>query len=226
MISKKLHNFIHPKNGEIWMLHRVVEQRSTMPSQRCLEVTPGWLEQHILDRQRQGFHFVSLDEMNLAKHWISITLDDGYRDNLTFALPLFRHLGIPFTVYVSTGFIDNLSPMWWYPGQKIALSSDELLTLDADPLCTIGAHTVSHPYLSSLPIDSQREEITGSKLHLEKLLKHPVEHFSYPHGDYTSDTVALCRQLGFRTAVTTSGCTVRTDADPLRLDRINIVQPD
>lgn len=224
-IPRKIHNLFHPKRGEVWMLHRVVEHRSEEPSQRRLEVTPDWLEQRILECKRQGINFVSIEEMLTSRHSVCITLDDGYHDNLTLALPLFRKLGIPFTVYVTTGFLDNRHPMWWYPGQALALTTDELRTLDADPLCTIGAHTVSHPLLSTLPMEKQRNEITQCKYALESILGHPVLHFSYPHGDYNNDTIELCRQAGFRTAVTTSGRTVRTDTAPLHLDRINIVQP-
>ena len=42
-IKRKLYKAFHPVVGEIWMLHRVVEQRSQRPDQRVLEVTPDWL---------------------------------------------------------------------------------------------------------------------------------------------------------------------------------------
>ena len=226
MIPRRLNNLLHPKLGEVWMLHRVVEQRSADPGQRVLEVTPDWLEQRILDYREQGYRFVGIDNLPAKPKWVCVTLDDGYRDNLTVALPLFRRLQVPFCVYVTTGFLDNKMEMWWYPSQQLALGTDELLVLAADPLCTIGAHTVSHPHLDTLPADAQRLEIETSRRHLEVLLGSPVRHFSYPHGAYNSHTVELCRELGFQTAVTTNGRTVRTRYAPLQLDRLNIVQPD
>lgn len=207
------------------MLHRVVEQRSMPPTQRVLEVTPDWLCNEICTRREQGYFFVPLDDVSTSPRQIAITLDDGYADNLTVGLPLFERLQVPFTVYVTTGFIDNRMPMWWYDGQFLGLTTEQLRQLDASPLCTIGAHTVSHPHLSQLPADAQRLEIEESKLQLEGILGHPVRHFSYPHGDYNDTTVQICRSLGFSTAVTTSGRTVRTDTDLMTLDRINIVQP-
>ena len=226
MLPRRLNNLFHPKLGEVWMLHRVVEQRSAAPNQRVLEVTPDWLEKRILDCQKQGFRFVPIDEVDKGKHWICLTLDDGYRDNYDVALPLFKHLQVPFCVYVTSGFIDNQQPIKWYPDQQLALSTDELRALDQEPLCTIGAHTVSHPHLHELSIADQRLEIKESKQQLATLLEHPIVHFSYPHGAYNKQTVEICRELGFHTAVTTNGRTVRNNYDPLQLDRINIVQPD
>ncbi len=225
-LKRKIHNLLNPKIGEVWMLHRVVEQRSEQPDQRVLEVTPDWLEERIVERQRQGWHFVSLDNIRDSRHWICITLDDGYRDNYTLGYPLFKRMGIPFTVYVTTGFIDNQLPMWWYPGKQLGICTDELRKMDTDPLCTIGAHTVGHPKLDTLIYDQQYKEIAESRQALETLLGHEVSHFSFPHGAYNADTLDICHRLGFRTAVTTNGRTVRTDYAPLELDRLNIVQPD
>ena len=232
-ISRKIHNLLHPKIGEIWMLHRVVEHRSEKPEQRVLEVTPEWLEQKILEYQRKGYSFISIDDIPKLSTFhfplstfICITLDDGYRDNYTLAFPLFKRMGIPFVVYVTTGFIDSQCEMWWYPGEQLGIGTEELKRMTAEPLCTIGAHTVSHPKLATIPSKIQRHEIEQSKMQLESLLGTPITHFSFPHGSYNSDTLEICRSLGFKTAVTTNGRTVRTDYDPLQLDRINIVQND
>lgn len=243
MIPRRLNNLLHPKLGEVWMMHRVVEHRSDTPEQRMLEVTPNFLEQKILEHQRKGYCFLSIDDFlqreggmekdsyppilrRRKQKWICLTFDDGYRDNYTLAYPLLKRLGVPFTVYVTTGFIDNQMSMWWYPGERLGISTDELKALAADPLCTIGAHTVSHPHLDTLPPDAQRLEITTSKQQLEALLQGPVCHFSYPHGAYNSHTVDICSEMGIHTAVTTNGRTVRNNYNPLQLDRINIVQPD
>ncbi len=42
-----------------------------------------------------------------------VTFDDGYRDNLTEALPILRHYGIPATVFLATDHIGTASPLWW-----------------------------------------------------------------------------------------------------------------
>lgn len=232
-IKRKIYKAMHPVVGEIWMLHRVVEQRSEEPQQRVLEVTPGWLEDTIQEKQRKGWRFVSLDEMAMRglktvphnNHWICITFDDGYRDNYTLAYPLLKRLGVPFTVYVTTGFIDNQLPMWWYEGEQLGLSTEELKTLDAVPLCNIGAHTVSHPKLDTLTREQQYQEIATSKQVLETFLGHEVKHFSFPHGAYNNDTLAICRELGFKTIVQSWGGPLRRGEHPWPLPRINVIQP-
>lgn len=224
MIRRKIHNLLHPKTGEVWMLHRVVEQRSDVPEQRDLEVTAEWLERRISDYRARGYRFVPVDQLTSRGRWVCVTLDDGYRDNLTVALPLFRRLQVPFCVYVATGFLDNRREMWWYPGQPLALGTDELRRLATEPLCTIGAHTVSHSRLDTLARADQQREIVQSKQELETLLNRKVNHFSYPHGAYNADTVAICREAGFHTAVRSWGGSFRRGDSLLAINRVNITQ--
>lgn len=257
-IKRKLYKAFHPVVGEIWMLHRVVEQRSEKPEQRELEVTPEWLEQKILEYKQKGYTFISIDDLSSliahhsslsTKRFICVTFDDGYRDNYTLAYPLLKRLGVPFTVYVTSGFIDNRLPMWWYrcesreqcqtclsnaevqqrersyPEQQLGISTEELRKLDADPLCTIGAHTVSHPKLDTLSYEEQYKEIADSKQELEQLLGHPIQHFSFPHGAHNEDTLAICRELEFQTVVQSWGGPIRKGAHYDSLPRIGIKQP-
>ena len=237
-IKRKLYKATHPVVGEIWMLHRVVEQRSEKPEQRDLEVTPDWLEQKILEYQEKGYRFISIDEaVEILQRtqlstvncklstFVCLTFDDGYRDNYTLAYPMLKRLGVPFTVYVTIGFIDNQLPMWWYPEQKLGMNAAELQALDADPLCTIGAHTVRHPKLDTLSYKEQYKEIAESKQELEQLLGHPIQHFSFPHGAHNADTLAICRELGFHTVAQSWGGAIRKGQHPYPLPRIEMTQP-
>lgn len=230
-IKRKIYKAFHPVVGEIWMLHRVVEQRSEKTEQRELEVTPEWLEQKILEYKQKGYTFVSINDVSLFQvsgfkfhRFVCVTFDDGYRDNYTLAYPLLKRFGVPFTIYVTTGFIDNRLPMWWYPGERLGLSTDELKALDADPLCTIGAHTVSHPKLDTLSYEEQSKEIADSKLELERLLGHSVNHFSFPHGAHNADTLKISHELGFSTIAAAWGGPIRKGAHYDSLPRIGIKQ--
>ena len=230
---RKLYNFTHPVLGHILMLHRVVEQRSDNPSQRELEVTPDFLEQTIMDYRQKGYTFIKIDELPIFNFQFSIfnfsrfvclTFDDGYQDNYDIAYPILRRLEVPFTVYVTTGFIDNCLPMWWYPGERLGIDTKSLKALDADPLCTIGAHTMSHPRLDTLSREEQYKEIAGSKQMLESLLSHEVKHFSFPHGAYNDDTIAISRELGFQTLVQSWGGPLRCGKTTNPLPRLNIIE--
>lgn len=225
-IKRKLYKIAHPVVGEIWMLHRVVEHRSAKPEQRDLEATPEWLEHKINDYRANGWDFVPIDKLPKSGRWVCITFDDGYRDNYTLAYPLLKRLNVPFTVYVATGFIDNQLSMWWYKGEQLGLSTKELKALDADPLCTIGAHTVSHPKLDTLTRGQQYQEISTSKQTLESILGHEVCHFSFPHGAHNDDTLAICRELGIQTAVQSWGGPLHRGEHLEILPRINIKQSE
>ena len=155
-LRRKLHNLTHPLLGRVLMLHRVVGQRSDGEN-RELEVTPQFLEQTIIKHRQQGYLFVSIDEAcdiiskgHTNTPFACLTFDDGYQDNYDIAYPVLKQYEVPFAVYVTTGFIDNRLPIWWYPDEQLGISTESLKSLDADPLCTIGVHTVSHPKLDTL----------------------------------------------------------------------------
>ena len=42
-----------------------------------------------------------------------MTFDDGYRDNLTNALPIAESKGVPITVFVTSGILGNHHGLWW-----------------------------------------------------------------------------------------------------------------
>lgn len=83
---------------------------------------------------------------------------------------------------------------------------DELAALAADPLVTIGAHTLSHPRLGKLAPADARREMEASASRIETMIGVRPRHFAYPFGDAAatgSREFALAAELGFKTAVTT-----------------------
>jgi peptidoglycan/xylan/chitin deacetylase (PgdA/CDA1 family) len=90
--------------------------------------------------------------------------------------------------------------------EGLCLDWNGLQQLAADPLITIGAHTMTHPRLATLPPDEARGEMMDSRVVLEAELGVPIRHFAYPVGDPGSATpreFALAGEIGFTTAVTT-----------------------
>ena len=83
----------------------------------------------------------------------------------------------------------------------------EIVDLAADPLCTIGAHTVNHMMLRKVPSEATvRAEMEMSRAVLEAALGKRPEHLAYPVGDPTSAgprEFRIAAELGFKTAVTT-----------------------
>lgn len=87
---------------------------------------------------------------------------------------------------------------------------------------TFGAHTVTHPILSRIPLGQAREEISVSKTTIEEHLASSVDLFAYPAGtsqDFTEDLKELVVNAGFKAAVTTLFGTNKANTDRFELRR-------
>jgi peptidoglycan/xylan/chitin deacetylase (PgdA/CDA1 family) len=60
-----------------------------------------------------------LRQRKLPRRSIVVTFDDGYLDNLTVALPILRTYGVPATIYVTTGIIEQTADLWWYELESV-----------------------------------------------------------------------------------------------------------
>lgn len=104
----------------------------------------------------------------------------------------------------------------------LMLTRDMILNLDREGV-EVGAHTVTHPILTSLDDDSARREIANSKQQLENILGKPVRLFAYPNGkagkDYDQRHVGMVRQAGFEAAFTTEVSAIRRGQDRFQLPR-------
>lgn len=90
--------------------------------------------------------------------------------------------------------------------RELCLSWDELQAFAAEPLLTIGAHTVTHDNLARQSEMSALSEITANRADIEAALQRKVAHLAYPYGDKAAAgprEFALAKRAGFATAVTT-----------------------
>lgn len=107
------------------------------------------------------------------------------------------------------------------------LNWDQLREMAADPLVTIGVHTVSHAILAKLrPTDAEKEMDMGRSV-IEAAIGRRPTHFAYPFGDarsFGARDIRLAQALGFSTAVTAQPRVVRSaDRDRLHaLPRISV----
>lgn len=271
--------------GTILMLHHVRNERARAFSPNAhLTVSPQFLEAQLSDLLQEGIEFVSMDEAIRRistyrahvseKSFVTVTLDDGYRDNKEFAAPIFRKFNIPYTIYVAPGLVDGSSHLWWEDLEnifasrsslyvdlqkgrtEIDISTDskktkefgalvnyltkhadeqqhmtiirdlasvcgvdveahrsqsmmtwrEIVELDEDSLCTIGAHTIHHTWLARQNIEEARVEMYESARIIQSELGYFPKHFAYPYGMPEAAgrrEFELAKRLGFTSAVTT-----------------------
>jgi peptidoglycan/xylan/chitin deacetylase (PgdA/CDA1 family) len=89
---------------------------------------------------------------------------------------------------------------------NLCMTWPELAELAADPLVTIGAHTVNHPILCKVSEHAVRAELANSRTVIEAALGVRPQHLAYPVGDSSAAgprEFAIAAELGFKTAVTT-----------------------
>ena len=115
--------------------------------------------------------------------------DDGYALDLRLA-DLLRKYGITGTFYPCP------APQL---GQKM-ISESEIRSLAVD--FEIGAHSLTHPRLSTKSPDQIRNELTGSKKWIEDITGKPCTMFCYPKGDVNAAVRDLTAQAGFKGART------------------------
>lgn len=96
-------------------------------------------------------------------------------------------------------------------GDRHVLTPAMIKEMHVSGLVEFGAHSVHHARLGRLDEGAARWEISQSKRECEALLDDEVHHFAYPYGDSEAAgprEFSLCRELGFRTAVTTESNTI------------------
>ena len=159
-----------------------------------------------------GFEFVTVADLVRRKNGdgppppglVALSFDDGLDDNHEVLLPILKEYGIPATVYVMTGYIGKAYP--WIAEELDArlMTEDELRELAAAGV-ELGAHTVTHPDLSTLDHAECLREMVESRDEVERITGQKVTTFAYPFCRYGDAAVAAARDAGFAAAVTCHG---------------------
>ena len=260
-----------------------------------LSVTPEFLDALLSRLKTAGWRFVPVGELlgspQGGDRVAAVTLDDGFRDNMEHAWPVFRRHAVPFTIYICPGFCDRTAELWWEalerivlqsasmaapggegelpaatPGQKqkafllwaswltrdadeqrqrqavrdlaarhkhdlAALASElvmdwnEVRRMAADPLCTIGAHTMTHPALARLPAEMAAREMRESADRIEAQIGVRPATIAFPYG-YPAAAgpreAMLAAEAGFAGSFTTRPGTIAATGTRHGLPRISL----
>jgi peptidoglycan/xylan/chitin deacetylase (PgdA/CDA1 family) len=109
----------HKGAFRILLYHRV-HPHSPATFKNNLRVTPAAFERQIRFMKRQGYTFLSLQEVcehvttkkPAPEKAVVITFDDGYRDNYTYAWPILKKYRVPAIIFLTTTFVDHGRPLW------------------------------------------------------------------------------------------------------------------
>lgn len=106
--------------------------------------------------------------------------------------------------------------------RELMLTREMVLALSRQGI-EIGAHTITHPILTSIGDESARYEIEAGKRELEDITGKPVRLFAYPNGkpnmDFDERHVLMAKEAGFTAAFTTAAGAATCNDDTYRIPR-------
>lgn len=204
-----------PKPIPILMYHSIgINRRNN------LLVAPAKFNSQIKHLHKAGYQTICFQ--TLENYWksgkplpakpILLTFDDGYKDNYTIAYPILKKYKFKATIFVITNFIDDANH----------LSQKQIKEMISSGLIDIGAHTKTHPDLTTVPSKKVYQEIFGSKQILTKYTGKPIIAFAYPIGRYNYEVVKATGAARYKFAVTTKPGYANAKQGWLTLNRVRI----
>jgi hypothetical protein len=226
---------------------------------RSIGKNSGWIRfpyyHHVFDDERRGFarqlqymsrhgEFISLDEAvsiltsgeSIDGNYFCITFDDGFKNNVTNAVPILLDNDASAAFFLVTDLIDSDI---YKDRERLVEFFDHGKTLMefldwvdcrmmSDAGMVIGSHTVHHAKLSELDESAIINELTKSKTTIEKKLGRPCVHFCAPFGipmrDFDPERdPELVRQSGYLSMLTTQRGANRKGGSPFLIKRDHVL---
>jgi len=167
-------------------------------------VQTGAFRQHLDILRDNGFHVLPLPTVvaalrngePLPDRTVVITFDDAYIDIYDTAAPLLQEYGFPFTVFVSTDYVDR--------AQRGYMDWDQLRQLQQQG-ATLANHTRSHPHLLRQPPEQTEQqwlaflehEINGAEQRIRQETGEDWRYFAYPYGEANERLIQLLKAWGY-----------------------------
>lgn len=167
-------------------------------------VSPETFDAHLAHLQRHGYTVWPLsrilrhvtDGKPLPENTVALTFDDAYRSVFEEVLPRMKARGWPFTIFVSTEYLDRPSShyMSWEQLREALKHGAE-----------VGNHSRSHAHLVRR-LDGESEaqwrqrvkrEITDAQQRLKAETGQNPRLFAYPYGEYERQVRDVVEELGF-----------------------------
>ena len=167
---------------------------------------------------KQRFDFLTLaDFLFSARPGVLLTCDDGKANNFTNLLPILEKYQTPAVLFVSTQHVVN--PRNWLPYTRRCaqtqwselgeipddlaweyfngMTKEQIARCGRHPLLTLGAHTVSHPLLTTCCEDVLKYELAKARRQLQAMSGQPIGSLAYPAGDYDYRVAKATQEAGY-----------------------------
>jgi peptidoglycan/xylan/chitin deacetylase (PgdA/CDA1 family) len=177
-----------------------------------------------------GFNVVSLSDLTknlradkkLPAKTIVLTFDDGFQNFYAKAFPILAECGFTATVFLVAAHCEKYND--W---------DDSLPTIERSRLMSwneikelhnhgieFGAHSLTHPDLTEIPLAQVERELVESKTVIEDKLGSAVEMFAYPYGKF-NETVKRLTEQNYAAACSTNLGKVQAKSDFYSLERVD-----
>ena len=154
---------------------------------------------------------------------VALTFDDGFLNFTSSALPVLSHQGFPATIFVVSDAVGTTNDWGGRPSPGIPtlpLMDWSDLQRVRDSGLEVGAHTRTHPNLTTLATAQLQDEMAGCAARIATELGQRPDAFAYPYGAVNDGVASVARGL-FQKSVTTELRSLAPDDDAAMLPRID-----
>lgn len=211
----------------------ILTYHSIDESGSVISMPPGVFRRQMKFLSETGWNVVALNDLArmlpdrrpISEKTAVLTFDDGFQNFYTEAFPVLEEYGFTATVFLVTDCVGKHN--FWenkedgstgMPLGKL-LSWDEIKELSKSGI-DFGAHSVSHPDLTKIPLEEARREIIESKSAIEQHLGTAAATFAYPYGHFNEQVKEIVKD-NFAAAVSTNLGKVTTGNDIHALKRLD-----
>ena len=171
----------------------------------ALRVSPTRFVEQMTALRDDGCRVVPLSSVGDPPHVhggrsVAITFDDGYRSH-AWAAGVLRDFGFTATFFVVPRLLDGghrAEPYWESWGHL----DWEQLSMLAEQGFEVGAHSMTHPDLTTCSGARLDDEASGARARIEERVGRPVRSFSYPFGRHDRLVRQAVERAGYALACT------------------------
>ena len=219
LLSGYLASFIRGKYVvPIIMYHSV--NPGALPEDR-LAISPATFERQMHFLKSHHYNVLSLESLatlikerrKIPSKTISITFDDGYKNNYIYVFPILKKYNLPATIFIITDEVGRADRLNW----------DEIKTMQDSGIITFGSHALGpEPLINIKSEQDLKKQIFDSKKILEEKLGRRISAFSYAGGRFNDRIKQLVIDAGYKLAVTTNPGKKFANDDIFALKRLRI----
>ncbi|MFC4440019.1 MULTISPECIES: polysaccharide deacetylase family protein [Natrialbaceae] len=190
---------------------------------RPWDVTPTQFRRHV-EWLSQTFDLLSVSQAierwrngTLPPRPAVITFDDGLLSTVEYALPVLEDYEVTATHYIIPGLLGE-----HFEGEHV-MTRDDVVDLQRRDQ-EIGAHSMTHPDLTTVSHSRARTELDESRRILAEITGDPPHSFAYPSGAFDRNLTTVAARAGFETATTVVASDIVNFRQPFSIPRISIMR--